>query len=63
MKKVLVIGSTGHLGEASMRFLEHSGDEAVGIDMQDSPFTHRQITLRAASALDLLPCLKAVLSQ
>jgi nucleoside-diphosphate-sugar epimerase len=39
--RVLVTGSAGHLGEALMRILEHSGYDAVGADIKRSPFTHR----------------------
>ena len=39
--KILVTGSAGHLGEALMRTLEDSDHEAVGLDIQISPFTHR----------------------
>lgn len=37
--RVLVTGSAGHLGEALVRSLRESGDEVVGIDLLDSPFT------------------------
>jgi UDP-glucose 4-epimerase len=39
--RILVTGSAGHLGEALLRTLEHSGHEAVGADIKSSPFTHR----------------------
>jgi UDP-glucose 4-epimerase len=39
--RVLVTGSAGHLGEALMRTLEHTGHEALGLDIKSSPFTHR----------------------
>lgn len=39
--KVLVTGSSGHLGEALIRTLQARGDEAVGIDIKPSPFTDR----------------------
>jgi UDP-glucose 4-epimerase len=38
--KVLVTGSAGHLGEALVRTLQQMQYEAVGIDIQASPFTH-----------------------
>lgn len=38
--KILVTGSSGHLGEALMRRLRHSTHDAVGIDVLASPFTH-----------------------
>ena len=37
--KILVTGSSGHLGEALMRTLNNSEHEAVGIDITPSPFT------------------------
>jgi UDP-glucose 4-epimerase len=37
--KVLVTGSSGHLGEALMRTLPGLGHEAIGIDVVPSPFT------------------------
>ena len=37
--KVLVTGSTGHLGEALVRTLPLHGHEVVGIDMKPSPVT------------------------
>ncbi|HJZ93272.1 MAG TPA: NAD(P)-dependent oxidoreductase [Gemmataceae bacterium] len=39
--KVLVTGSSGHLGEALVRTLRGSGHEAVGLDVAASPFTRR----------------------
>jgi nucleoside-diphosphate-sugar epimerase len=37
--KVLVTGSSGHLGEALVRTLRGSGDEVIGLDIAESPFT------------------------
>ncbi len=37
--KILVTGSSGHLGEALIRTLRHAGHEAIGIDILASPFT------------------------
>jgi UDP-glucose 4-epimerase len=37
--KVLVTGSSGHLGEALVRTLRAQGREVVGLDVLDSPFT------------------------
>nr|WP_293369919.1 NAD(P)-dependent oxidoreductase [Nevskia sp.] len=37
--KVLVTGSSGHLGEALIRTLRARGDEVIGIDIQPSPYT------------------------
>jgi UDP-glucose 4-epimerase len=39
--KVLITGSAGHLGEALMRTVPREGHEAVGLDVKESPFTHR----------------------
>ncbi|ORE96583.1 NAD-dependent epimerase/dehydratase [Stappia sp. 22II-S9-Z10] len=37
--RVLVTGSTGHLGEALMRLLPAAGHEPVGLDVKPGPFT------------------------
>lgn len=37
--RILVTGSSGHLGEALMRSLGHGPHEAVGLDVLPSPFT------------------------
>jgi UDP-glucose 4-epimerase len=37
--RILVTGSSGHLGEALMRVLRERGDEAIGLDVLPSPFT------------------------
>ena len=39
LRRVLVTGSAGHLGEALVRVLRSRGIEAVGLDMRDSRFT------------------------
>jgi len=39
--KILVTGSSGHLGEALMRTLRPSAHQVVGIDIVASPFTDR----------------------
>ena len=39
--KILVTGSAGHLGEALMRTLAATGDEAVGLDIVTSRYTTR----------------------
>jgi len=39
--KVLVTGSSGHLGEALVRTLWHTQHEVVGLDMRSSAFTSR----------------------
>ena len=38
--RILVTGSTGHLGEALMRTLQASHHEAIGVDLKSSPYTH-----------------------
>jgi nucleoside-diphosphate-sugar epimerase len=38
--KVLVTGSSGHLGEALVRTLSESGHDVLGLDILASPFTH-----------------------
>lgn len=47
--RILVTGSSGHLGEALMRTLPGAGHEAVGIDVLPSPYTEHvgSITDRA----------------
>jgi UDP-glucose 4-epimerase len=37
---ILVTGSAGHLGEALMRTLVQTGQQAVGIDINPAPYTH-----------------------
>src|SRR5262245_35483983 len=39
--KILITGSSGHLGEALMRTLEDSEHRATGLDIKLGPFTHR----------------------
>lgn len=36
---ILVTGSTGHLGEALLRYLRTRGEPAVGADVKPFPFT------------------------
>src|ERR1700733_7825554 len=40
-RKVLVTGSSGHLGEALVRSLRAQDREVLGLDVLDSPFTAR----------------------
>ena len=49
-RRILVTGSTGHLGEALVRTLRASDHEVVGLDISPSPFTDRtaSVTDRAA---------------
>ncbi len=37
--KILITGSAGHLGEALLRSLQKTGDQALGLDILASPFT------------------------
>ncbi len=37
--KILVTGSSGHLGEALMRVLREQGKDVLGIDILPSPYT------------------------
>ena len=37
--RILVTGSSGHLGEALMRYLQNTDHEAVGLDLLPSPYT------------------------
>lgn len=39
MDRYLVTGSAGHLGEALVRTLREQGNDVVGVDVLDSPFT------------------------
>ena len=38
--RILVTGSSGHLGEALMRVLPEEGHEVIGLDVLDSPYTN-----------------------
>lgn len=56
--KVLVTGSSGHLGEALVRTLQNIGHEVVGVDIVDSDFTNN-----AGSIIDrshVQRCMKGV---
>src|SRR5215470_15145617 len=39
--RILITGSSGHLGEALMRTLQNTAHEAIGVDIKAGPFTHR----------------------
>jgi UDP-glucose 4-epimerase len=56
--KILVTGSSGHLGEALMRTLAHGPHEAIGIDVLPSAFTNIQGTLADRAVVD--ECMKGV---
>jgi len=56
--KILVTGSSGHLGEALMRTLAHGPHEAVGVDILRSPYTHIQGSLADRAVVDA--CMKGV---
>lgn len=43
--RILVTGSSGHLGEAVMRRLESTGHQAVGADILEGPFTRHVGTI------------------
>ncbi len=47
--RILITGSSGHLGEALVRTLQDLGHETIGLDITGSPFTQRMgsITDRA----------------
>ena len=56
--RILVTGSSGHLGEALMRTLRESEHEPVGLDFLASPFTDRVLaagttTIRAVHIEEL----------
>src|SRR6185369_1213660 len=38
--RILVTGSSGHLGEALVRTLQDAHHDVVGVDIAPSPFTH-----------------------
>ena len=37
--KILVTGSSGHLGEALVRTLRDRGEQVIGLDVEESAFT------------------------
>lgn len=39
--KILITGSSGHLGEALMRVMSKQSHELIGIDVTPSPYTHQ----------------------
>ena len=56
--KILVTGSSGHLGEALMRTLANGPHEAIGVDILKSPYTHIQGSLADRAVVDA--CMKGV---
>jgi nucleoside-diphosphate-sugar epimerase len=56
--KILVTGSSGHLGEALMRTFAHGPHEAVGVDIVRSPYTQVQGSLADRAVVDA--CMKGV---
>jgi len=51
LMKVLVTGSSGHLGEALMRVLPAFGHEAFGLDLKPGPFTNLVGSINDRSAV------------
>jgi UDP-glucose 4-epimerase len=49
--RILVTGSSGHLGEALMRVLPQHGHEVLGLDVLESPFTDRVATVTDRDAV------------
>jgi len=56
--KILVTGSSGHLGEALMRTLPALGHDAVGVDIVRSPFTHVTGSIADRAVVDA--CMRGV---
>jgi UDP-glucose 4-epimerase len=56
--KVLVTGSSGHLGEALMRTLPALGHEALGVDIAPSPYTQVLGTIADRAVVD--ECMRGV---
>jgi len=56
--KILVTGSSGHLGEALMRTLPAHGHEALGVDVLPSPFT--QVTGSIADRALVDGCMRGI---
>jgi UDP-glucose 4-epimerase len=49
--KILVTGSSGHLGEALVRTLRDRGHEALGLDLRPGPFTDRVASVADRAAV------------
>ncbi len=56
--KILITGSSGHLGEALMRTLSDGPHEAVGVDILRSPFTNIVGSIADRAVVDA--CMKGV---
>jgi len=56
--KILVTGSSGHLGEALMRTLPSLGHEPRGVDIAPSPFTHVVGSIAERAVVD--DCMRGV---
>ena len=56
--RILVTGSSGHLGEGLVRTLRDAGHEAVGLDVLPSPFT--SIVGSIADRADVKRCMRGV---
>ena len=56
--KILVTGSSGHLGEALMRTLADGPHEAIGVDVLRSPFTNIVGSIADRAVVDA--CMKGV---
>ena len=56
--RILVTGSAGHLGEALMRSLRGSNHEPIGLDIKDSAFTQRVMSITDRACLD--QCMQGV---
>ncbi|HEU4779528.1 MAG TPA: NAD(P)-dependent oxidoreductase [Steroidobacteraceae bacterium] len=56
--KILITGSSGHLGEALMRTLAHGPHEAMGVDVLRSPFTNVVGSIADRAVVDA--CMKGV---
>lgn len=50
--RILITGSAGHLGEGLMRVLASRGDNAVGMDILESAFTHHVASITDQVAVE-----------